>query len=942
MLVNNYIEVKGAKEHNLQNVSVKIPRDQFVVVTGVSGSGKSSLAFDTIFAEGQRRYLESLSSYARQFLGLKDKPAVEHISGLSPVISIDQKSTSRNNPRSTVATVTEIYDYLRLLFARVGIPHGPDGQPIKSLSIDEIIKAVLSLPQGHRLLILAPVVIDKKGEHAHIPEIYRRQGYARARVDQIIYDLDEFPDLNKNTKHQIEIVIDRVVNKADDKSRISQSIEAGLLVAKAPLLVIDVDDDRQYKFSHNYYNPDFPDFVPPEMEPRTFSFNSPHGACPVCTGLGRRQEVDPELVIPNGNLTISEGAIRPFNRIRSDSLFLEKLAAVGQRHGFDLKTATGEISQNNMQKILYGTGKESYKVKYLKTLEIDFTYLGVIPELEQRYQATDSDFLRREIERYMVKKPCHECGGQRLQPAVLAVTVGGQSISALTAKTVTQACQFLDKLELTPVEQKIAEPILAEIKDRLGFLQQVGLEYLTLDRAANTLSGGEAQRIRLATQIGSGLQGVLYVLDEPSIGLHQRDNNRLLGTLKRLRDLGNSLLVVEHDEATIRAADYVVDVGPGAGIAGGKIMALGTPQEIMANGSSLTGDYLSGRLKIDSPIKSRKPARWLEVKGACENNLKDIDVKIPLGVFTVVSGVSGSGKSTLINEILAKELHVRLHRSPQAVGRHQDILGLEALDKIIIIDQSPIGRTPRSNAATYVGLYTPIRDLFAATPEARQRGYGPGRFSFNVPGGRCGACSGDGTLKKEMHFLPDIYVTCEVCHGRRYTEEVLQITYKGKNISDILGMSVRQATDFFVDLPAIANKLDTLMSVGLDYIALGQSATTLSGGEAQRIKLAKELSKRASGKTLYVLDEPTTGLHMADVSRLLAVLHRLVEAGNSVIVIEHNLDVIKNADWIIDMGPEGGTKGGQVIASGPPLTVAKSPKSYTGQFLATLPDFALK
>ena len=939
--MSDYIEVKGAKEHNLQNIDVKIPRDKLVVITGVSGSGKSSLAFDTIFAEGQRRYLESLSSYARQFLGLRDKPAVEHISGLSPVISIDQKSTSRNNPRSTVATVTEIYDYLRLLFARVGIAHGPDGQPIKSLSTDEIVEAVLELPADHRLLILAPVVIDKKGEHAHIPEIYRRQGYSRARIDGIVYDLDEFPDLDKNLKHSIEIVIDRLVNRSGDKSRLSQSVEAGLGVTTTALLVIDVDDnDRAHQFSQRYYNPDFPDFIPPEMEPRTFSFNSPHGACPACAGLGQRQEVDPELVIPNGNLTLAEGAVRPFNRLRTDRLMMDKLRAVGEEHGFDLQTRTGDIPAAKLRKILYGTGSQTYAVAWGR-LSIDFTYNGVIPELEKRYQEA-SDTIRREIERYMIKKPCQECGGQRLKPAVRAVTVGGQSIAAITKKTVLEARDFLAGLKLDRQANLIAEPILTEIGERLGFLEQVGLEYLTLDRAANTLSGGEAQRIRLATQIGSGLQGVLYVLDEPSIGLHQRDNHRLLQTLQRLRDLGNSLLVVEHDEATIRTADYVVDVGPGAGAEGGQIMALGSPAEITANRDSLTGDYLAGRRKIATPKKVRPPRGWLEIKGAQANNLKNINVKLPLGVLTVVSGVSGSGKSTLINDILARELHVRLHRTHQAVGRHQDITGLEALDKVIIIDQSPIGRTPRSNAATYVGLYTPIRDLFAATPQARQRGYGPGRFSFNVAGGRCEACRGDGTLKKEMHFLPDIYVDCDVCSGRRYMDEVLQVTYKGKNISDVLRLRVAEAADFFGDLPAINNRIRTLQAVGLDYIALGQAAPTLSGGEAQRVKLAKELSKRASGRTLYILDEPTTGLHMDDIKRLLEILHRLVDNGNSVITIEHNLDIIKNADWLIDMGPEGGHRGGQVVASGPPAKVALIKQSHTGQFLAELPAFRLQ
>ena len=930
------ISIQGAREHNLKNVDVDIPRNQLVVITGVSGSGKSSLAFDTIYAEGQRRYVESLSAYARQFLGLMEKPDVDQITGLSPAISIDQKSGSRN-PRSTVATVTEVYDYLRLLYARLGTPHGPDGQPISQMSVEDISQGLMALPQNHRLLILAPVVKDKKGEHAHIPEIYIRQGYARARVDGIVYALEEFPALNKKFKHTIEIVVDRLVNKPDQASRVYESVEAGLKLANGQLLVVDADNkDHQTDFNQRYYNPDYPDFVVPEMEPRTFSFNSPHGACPACMGLGNRKEVDPQMVIPNGRLTIAEGAIRPYNRMTVDSWTLKKLRALAEKYDFSLRVPTGQLSQEIIAKVLYGTGTDVYQVALGNDRVFETTYEGVIPTLERRYQETTSDFSRREIERFMVERPCHSCQGKRLKPAVLAITFHDLSIAETTAKTVDQALDLFKNLKLAPKEAKVGGQVLKEISARLGFLHEVGLGYLNLDRAANTLSGGEAQRIRLATQIGSSLQGVLYVLDEPSIGLHQRDNAKLLTTLKRLRDLGNSVLVVEHDEATIRSADFVVDVGPGAGVNGGQIVAAAKPADLAKVKDSLTADYLTGRQRISLPIKRRRAKAHLKIVEAEEHNLQKLSVTIPLGVLVVVSGVSGSGKSTLINDVLARELHTRLSRANHAVGRHKDIEGVENLDKVIIIDQSPIGRTPRSNPATYVGLFTPIRELFAATPESKLKGYKPGRFSFNVAGGRCENCQGDGLIKIEMHFLPDVFVTCEVCQGRRYNQEALAIHYKGKTISDVLDMTITEAADFFENIPSVQTKLATLQEVGLGYMKLGQPATTLSGGEAQRVKLATELSKRATGKTLYILDEPTTGLHMDDVSRLLTVLHRLVDVGNSMIIIEHNLDVVKNADWLIDLGPEGGQAGGQLVAEGTPEMVAKVKGSFTGQYLRKL------
>jgi excinuclease ABC subunit A len=908
-----------------------------VVITGLSGSGKSSLAFDTIYAEGQRRYVESLSAYARQFLGLMEKPDVDYIEGLSPAISIDQKSTSRN-PRSTVATVTEIYDYLRLLYARVGIAHGPDGKPIQTMTTQDISDGVQNLPKDHRLMILAPVVIDKKGEHAHIPELFTRQGYARARVDGVVYSLEEFPELDKKYKHTIEIVIDRVVNNDDQTSRVFQAVENALHLTEGQLTIVDVDDEnKEHKFSQRYYNPEYPDFVAPDMEPRTFSFNSPHGACPTCTGLGNRLEVDPELVMPNGKLTIAEGAIRPYNRMAQDAWNMKKMSAVADKYNFSVHVPTSELTESQLEKILYGTGNEKYSIALGSGRYFDTTYEGVIPNLERRHKETDSDFMRREIERFMEERPCHACHGKRLKPSVLAVTVNGNSIMDICDLPVAETVEFFKKLKLSEKDQNIAKQITKEINDRLRFLNEVGLGYLTLARSAKTLSGGEAQRIRLATQIGSGLQGVLYVLDEPSIGLHQRDNNRLITTLKRLKELGNTVIVVEHDEDTIKVADYLVDIGPGAGVHGGEVVASGTPEEVAKSKRSITGQYLRGEKEIKTPSKRRKGSgKSITVRGAREHNLQNIDVEIPLGKMVVVSGVSGSGKSTLINDIVAKELHIRLNRAHEAVGRHDDIEGIENLDKVIIIDQSPIGRTPRSNPATYVGLFTPIREMFANTPEAKIRGYKAGRFSFNVKGGRCENCQGDGMIKIEMHFLPDVYVQCEVCKGKRYNREALEIHFKGKTIADILDMTVEEANNFFQNIPSIARKLETLVQVGLGYMHLGQSATTLSGGEAQRVKLATELSKRSTGRTLYVLDEPTTGLHMDDVNRLLHVLHALVDTGNSMIIIEHNLDIIKNADHIIDMGPEGGAGGGTVIAEGTPEQVAKNSKSYTGQFLKSM------
>jgi len=928
------IVVRGAREHNLKNIDVTLPRNKLVVVTGLSGSGKSSLAFDTIYAEGQRRYVESLSSYARQFLGLMEKPDVDQIDGLSPAISIDQKSTSRN-PRSTVATVTEIYDYLRLLYARIGIPHCPVcGKPVARQTAANIIEQVAGLPAGARLMILAPVVADKKGAFEHIPEQYMRAGFARVRVDGVVYALDEFPELDKNYKHTIDVVIDRLVNDEASRSRLAQSVEQALEVADGKARVLNAENNEEYSYSLMYACIDHPDVAIPELEPRTFSFNSPHGACPVCTGLGSRLEVDPELVIPNGRLTISEGAIRPFNRVNADAWYMKKMQAVAERYNFSLHEPTSSLTKDQLDKLLYGTGSEKYRVSLGGGRSFDTTYEGVIPNLERRHKETESEFMRADIERFMVQKPCYACKGQRLKPEVLAITVAGKSIMDICQLSIDDALAFFKTLNLAEKDMHIARLVLKEVNARLGFLQDVGLNYLTLLRGATTLSGGEAQRIRLATQIGSGLQGVLYVLDEPSIGLHQRDNARLITTLKHLRDLGNTVLVVEHDEETIRTADYLLDIGPGAGVHGGHVVAAGTPGEVEKNPASITGQYLVGKKKIAVPKKRRKGnGKQLVIRGARENNLRNVDVTLPLGIMVVVSGVSGSGKSSLINDILAKELQARLHRASTVPGKHDDIEGIKELDKAIIIDQSPIGRTPRSNPATYTGLFTPIRELFAGTPEAKLRGYSPGRFSFNVKGGRCENCSGDGIIKIEMHFLPDVYVTCEVCHGRRYNREALEVHYKGKNISDVLNMTTEQALEFFENIPSIARKLQTLVDVGLGYIGLGQPATTLSGGEAQRIKLASELSRRPTGRTLYILDEPTTGLHIADVDKLLQVLHALVDTGNSMVIIEHNLDVIKSADHLIDMGPEGGAGGGMIVAEGTPEQVAKVASSYTGQYL---------
>ena len=943
--------IRGARANNLQNIDVDIPRDKLVVITGLSGSGKSSLAFDTIYAEGQRRYVESLSSYARMFLGVMDKPDVDMITGLSPAISIDQKSTSRN-PRSTVATVTEIYDYLRLLFARIGVPHCPIcHSEVARRTTQDIVEEVMKWPVASKLMVLAPIVVQKKGSFSHIGEQYSAKGFARARVDGIIYALDEWPELDKNLRHDIEIIVDRFVMAPDMESRVAGSVEQALDLGDGVMQILCIKDQSVaigqnnintadaeiVTYSQRYACPNHPDELIPELEPRLFSFNAPQGACPTCTGLGIRMEIDPELVL-NPNLTIAEGGIRPYNRINQESWWLKRLTAVGARHGFSVREPIREISEENIQKILYGTGEEKYRVKLSNGYEYDAVYEGVIPNLERRYKETESDFIRKDIERFMRERVCQTCHGARLKPVVLAITIHDLNIMDICSMDVDQTLELLDSdLGLTENEQKIAGPIIKEIKARVGFMKDVGLNYLELGRSAATLSGGEAQRIRLATQIGSGLQGVLYVLDEPSIGLHQRDNDRLIATLKHLRDLKNTVIVVEHDHDTIMQADYLLDIGPGAGVKGGKVMAAGTPAEVAKNPNSITGQYISGKKKIETPKRRRKISnRWLEVIGARENNLKNIDVRFPLGVFTVVSGVSGSGKSTLVNDIVANELSARLNRAQTVSGAHERIDGIEQLNKVIVIDQSPIGRTPRSNVATYTGIFNNIRELFAEQPEAQVRGYKAGRFSFNVKGGRCEKCQGDGVLKIEMHFLPDVFVTCDECHGKRYNREALEVKFKGKTISDVLNMTVDEAVEFFEAIPLIAGKLKTLQEVGLGYIRLGQSATTFSGGEAQRVKLATELSHRSTGKTLYILDEPTTGLHTDDVKRLLSILQRLVDGGNSMIVIEHNLDVIKSADWIIDMGPEGGQGGGQVIATGTPEDVAKNDKSATGKYLKTV------
>ena len=933
----DFLEIKGAREHNLKNVDLKIPRDKLVVITGLSGSGKSSLAFDTIYAEGQRRYMESLNSYARQFLGTMDKPDVDQITGLSPAISIDQKSTSRN-PRSTVATVTEIYDYLRLLFARIGTPHCPIcGRDVVRRTPQSIVDSIMNLEEGSRLILLAPIAKAKKGEFAHIPEEFAKKGFARARVDGVIYALDEFPELEKNIKHNIEIVVDRLVLSKEMRTRLAQSVEQALEMTSGILEILNDETGEVKIFSQRYACELHPDEHIPELEPRLFSFNAPQGACETCSGLGTRMEIDPELVL-SPNLTISEGAIRPYNRVMEKGYRIKLLEEIAKRHGFSTKVPTKKLSKEAIEIILYGTRTdEKYPIE-MNGRVYNMNFEGVIPNLERRHRDTGSEFQRKDIERFMRVRKCQTCGGKRLKPVVLAVTVAGLNIVEICDLAIDEAVELFKNLELNEQQKFISTQILKEISSRLGFMNNVGLNYLELSRAANTLSGGEAQRIRLATQIGSGLQGVLYVLDEPSIGLHQRDNDKLIATLKNLRDLNNTVLVVEHDEDTIRAADWLVDVGPGAGVNGGMIVASGTPEEVSKNPKSLTGQFLNGKDKIQTPKKRRKIQKneKLVIKNARENNLKNIDVEIPLGVMTVVSGVSGSGKSTLVNEILSKELLSRKHRAQEVPGAHDEILGLEKLDKAIVIDQSAIGRTPRSNPATYTGVFTQIRELFAGTPEANIRGYKAGRFSFNVKGGRCENCQGDGVIKIEMHFLPDVYVECDVCHGKRYNREALEILYKGKTISDVLEMTIDEATEFFENIPAIHRKLKTIQEVGLGYIKLGQPATTFSGGEAQRIKLATELARASTGKTMYILDEPTTGLHNADVKRLLSILNRLVDAGNSMVIIEHNLDIVKSADWLIDMGPEGGSGGGTVVATGTPEQVSKVEKSWTGKYLKNI------
>ncbi|MBM6681347.1 excinuclease ABC subunit UvrA [Pseudoflavonifractor capillosus] len=936
--MQDHIYVKGARENNLKNVDVTIPRDKLVVLTGLSGSGKSSLAFDTIYAEGQRRYVESLSSYARMFLGQMEKPDVDYIDGLSPAISIDQKTTSKN-PRSTVGTVTEIYDYLRLLWARVGTPHCPIcGKEIKQQTIDQIIDQVLELPEATRIQVMAPVIRGKKGEHSKVFEDARRSGYVRCRVDGITYDLSEEIKLEKNKKHSIEIVVDRLVIRDDIARRLTDSVEIASGLSGGLVVINVVGEDRDILFSQNYACEDCGVSIE-ELTPRMFSFNNPFGACPTCTGLGSQLKVDPDLVIPNKNLSILEGAITAsgWSNIKSDGISRMYFDALSKKYRFKLDTPVKDLSKEVMDVILYGTRGEELTLHYDQprgkgTLHQPFE--GICNNLERRYKETQSDAMRRELEDCMSECPCPTCQGRRLRKESLAVTVGGLDIDAFCHKSVTQALDFVDHLELSETQMMIAERILKEIKNRLGFLQSVGLQYLTLSRGAGSLSGGESQRIRLATQIGSSLMGVLYILDEPSIGLHQRDNDMLLKTMQDLRDLGNTLLVVEHDEDTMRAADYIIDVGPGAGVHGGEIVAAGTPEEVMNTPGSITGDYLSGRRKIPVPKERRTGnGKHLKVIGAAENNLHHIDVDFPLGTFICVTGVSGSGKSSLINEILYKKLGADLNRVKVRPGRHDRIEGEEFLDKVIDIDQSPIGRTPRSNPATYTGLFNDIRELFASTQDAKARGYGPGRFSFNTRGGRCEACQGDGLLKIEMHFLPDIYVPCEVCKGKRYNRETLEVHYKGKNIYEVLEMTVDEALPFFENLPRIYNRLKTLEEVGLGYVKLGQASTTLSGGEAQRVKLATELSKRSTGKTIYILDEPTTGLHSYDVQRLIDVLQKLVDAGNTVVVIEHNLDVIKTADYIIDLGPEGGDGGGTIVCTGTPEEVAQCERSYTGKYL---------
>ncbi len=939
--MQNSISIKGARENNLKNIDLEFPRDKLVVFTGLSGSGKSSLAFDTIYAEGQRRYVESLSSYARMFLGQMDKPDVDYIEGLSPAISIDQKTTSKN-PRSTIGTVTEIYDYLRLLWARVGVPHCPKcGKEIKQQSIDQIVDRIMELPEKTRIQILAPVVRGRKGEHVKVFEDAKKSGYVRVKADGIVYDLSEEIKLEKNKKHNIEIVVDRLVIKPDIERRLTDSAETALALSGGILYVDLVSEDKQLVFSQNYACDDCGISIE-ELTPRLFSFNSPQGACPTCTGLGMQMRVDPELIIPNPELSIMDGAISAsgWSNVRGDTISKMYFDALAKKYNFKLTDPVKNLSKEAVDAILYGTKGEPLQLKYEKNEGcgvIKREFEGIVNNLERRYKETQSPAMRAEIEDCMSKIPCHDCGGKRLKRSALAVTVGGMNIAKFTELSVTKAIEFMDKLELSEKDMIIAERIIKEIKSRLSFLQSVGLGYLTLSRSAATLSGGESQRIRLATQIGSSLMGVLYILDEPSIGLHQRDNARLIETLKRLRDLGNTLVVVEHDEDTIRAADFVVDIGPGAGVKGGELVCAGSVEDICNCEESITGQYLSGKKKIPVPEKRREGnGKRILIKNAQENNLKGIDVEIPLGKLVCVTGVSGSGKSSLINEILYKTLAAEKNRVKVRPGKSDGIEGLENIDKVICLDQSPIGRTPRSNPATYTGVFNDIRELFASTQDAKLRGYNQGRFSFNVRGGRCEACSGDGLVKIEMHFLPDVYVPCDVCGGKRYNRETLQVKYKGKNIAEVLEMTVEEACSFFANQPKIIKKLQTLYDVGLGYVRLGQSSTTLSGGEAQRVKLATELSKRSTGNTVYVLDEPTTGLHVADVHRLIDILNRFVDAGNTVVVIEHNLDVIKVADHIIDLGPEGGDEGGELVFAGTPEDCTKCEGSYTGRFLKPL------
>jgi len=929
------IIIKGAREHNLKNVDLKLPRNKFIVFTGISGSGKSSLAFDTIYAEGQRRYVESLSAYARQFLGQMEKPDLDYIEGLSPAISIDQKTTSKN-PRSTVGTVTEIYDYLRLLFARIGTPYCYKcGKEIASQTVDQMVDKILELEDRTKLQILAPIIRGKKGEHKKVLENIRKEGFIRIVVDGEKYEVTDEIKLDKNKKHNIEVVVDRIIVKEGIEGRVADSIETALKLSDG-LVIADIIDGEQILFSQKLSCPDC-GVVIEELSPRMFSFNSPFGMCNTCNGIGHYKEIDPELVIPNPSLSIKEGGIAPFSTSAEDTYYYQVFKAIAEKNDFDIDEPLENAPKEFLDELLYGTKgsiRFKFKSRYSGNRTYSGTFEGVIPNLERRYRETNSDYMRDKIDKYMAENPCPSCHGKRLKDEVLAVRINGLNIAEVTDLSIKDSLSFFENLKLTERQRLIGNQVLKEVKERLQFLQDVGLEYLTLSRSASTLSGGESQRIRLATQIGSSLVGVVYVLDEPSIGLHQRDNERLLKTLRNLTDLGNTLIVVEHDEDTMYNADYIVDIGPGAGRHGGYIVAEGTLEDIEKNKKSITGQYLSGMKKIEIPESRRKPnGKWVEIKGAKENNLKDIDVKLPLGVFTCITGVSGSGKSTLVNEILYKSLAQKLNNAKIKPGKHKEILGLENLDKVIEIDQSPIGRTPRSNPATYTGVFDHIRDVFAMTPEAKMRGYKKGRFSFNVKGGRCEACNGDGIIKIEMHFLPDVYVPCEVCKGKRYNRETLQVKYKGKTISDVLDMTVEEALEFFENIPRISRKLQTLYDVGLGYIKLGQPSTQLSGGEAQRIKLATELSKRSTGKTLYILDEPTTGLHVADIHKLIKVLDKLVEGGNTVVVIEHNLDVIKTADYIIDLGPEGGDGGGTIVAKGTPEEISKVDSSYTGQFL---------